>query len=69
WRITVPIYIAYGTIAISVGSLSERLHRYYNRILQNERTMIDLQLKQDAWPPPVARDIDLEQARTLKEAQ
>ncbi len=39
------------------------------RRIQNERTMIDLQLKQDAWPPPVARDIDLEQARTLKEAQ
>lgn len=37
WRITVPIYIAYGTIAISVGSLSEQLHRYYNRVLQNQR--------------------------------
>ena len=39
------------------------------RRIQNERTMIDLQLRQDAWPPPVARDIDLTQARTLKEAQ
>ena len=37
WRITVPIYIAYGVIAISVGSLSEQLHGYYNRILQNQR--------------------------------
>lgn len=38
WRITVPIFVAYGVIAISVGSLSEQLHRYYNRILQNQRT-------------------------------
>jgi signal transduction histidine kinase len=37
WRITVPIYIAYGAIAISVGSLSEQLHRYYNHILQGHR--------------------------------
>jgi len=37
WRITVPIYIAYGVIAISVGSLSEQIHGYYNRILRNER--------------------------------
>jgi len=37
WRITVPIYIAYGTLAISVGSLSEQLHGFYRRALQNER--------------------------------
>ncbi len=37
WRITVPIYIAYGTLAISVGWLSEELHNYYRRALQNER--------------------------------
>ncbi len=37
WRITVPIYVAYGTIAISVGSLSEQLHGFYRRALDNER--------------------------------
>jgi signal transduction histidine kinase len=37
WRVTVPIYIAYGTLAISVGSLSEQLHGYYRRALENER--------------------------------
>jgi signal transduction histidine kinase len=37
WRITVPIYIAYGSLAISVGWLSEELHTYYNRALRNER--------------------------------
>lgn len=37
WRITVPIYIAYGTLAIAVGWLSEELHVYYHRALQNER--------------------------------
>ena len=29
WRITVPIYVAYGAIAISVGWLSEQLHLFY----------------------------------------
>jgi len=37
WRITVPIYIAYGTLAISVGWLSEQLHEHYKRALENER--------------------------------
>jgi len=37
WRITVPIYVAYGTLAISVGWLSEELHGYYHRALENER--------------------------------
>lgn len=37
WAVTVPIYIAYGTLSISVGSLSEQLHGYYNRALKNER--------------------------------
>jgi signal transduction histidine kinase len=37
WRITVPIYVAYGTIAISVGWLSEQLHVYYERALASER--------------------------------
>ena len=37
WRITVPIYIAYGSLAISVGWLSELLHGFYQRTLSNER--------------------------------
>jgi signal transduction histidine kinase len=37
WRITVPIYVAYGTLAISVGWLSEQLHSYYERALASER--------------------------------
>jgi signal transduction histidine kinase len=37
WRITVPIYVAYGVLSISVGSLSEQLHGYYHRTLKNER--------------------------------
>ena len=37
WRITVPIYIAYGALAISVGWLSEQLHEHYKRALENER--------------------------------
>lgn len=37
WRITVPIYVAYGTLATAVGWLSEELHDYYERALATER--------------------------------
>jgi signal transduction histidine kinase len=37
WRITVPIYISFGALAISVGWLSEELHDYYQRALESER--------------------------------
>jgi signal transduction histidine kinase len=37
WRITVPTYIAYGTLSISVGWLSEQLHEFYGRALASER--------------------------------
>src|SRR5438093_662447 len=37
WRITVPIYVSYGVIAISVGWLSEQLHLFYARAIQGER--------------------------------
>jgi signal transduction histidine kinase len=37
WRITVPIYVAYGAIAISVGWLSEQLHLFYGRAIEGER--------------------------------
>jgi signal transduction histidine kinase len=37
WRITLPIWIAYGTLATSVGWLSEELHSFYQRALRAER--------------------------------
>jgi signal transduction histidine kinase len=40
WRITVPIYVAYGSIAISVGWLSEQLHVFYERAIQGERVVV-----------------------------
>ena len=40
WRITVPIYVAYGAIAISVGWLSEQLHVFYDRAIQGERVVV-----------------------------
>jgi len=40
WRITVPIYVAYGAIAISVGWLSEQLHVYYDRAIEGERVAV-----------------------------
>lgn len=44
WRITVPIYTAYGTIAISVGWLSQQLHLFYERALEGERVAVIKQL-------------------------
>ncbi len=44
WRITVPIYTAYGTIAISVGWLSQQLHVYYGRAIEGERVAVVRQL-------------------------
>ncbi|MGH7529756.1 MAG: histidine kinase dimerization/phospho-acceptor domain-containing protein [Gemmatimonadales bacterium] len=40
WRITVPIYVAYGAIAISVGWLSEQLHLFYGRAMEGERVAV-----------------------------
>jgi len=37
WQITVPIYISYGVLAISVGWLSEQLHDYYQAALKGAR--------------------------------
>lgn len=36
-RMTAPIYISYGVLAISVGWLSEQLHSYYQRMLKDAR--------------------------------
>lgn len=35
--------------------------------VHNERTLIDLQLRDGTWPPAIARDINLSQARALKD--
>jgi signal transduction histidine kinase len=37
WRITVPTYVAYSTLAISVGWLSEVLHQHYGHAVDRER--------------------------------
>ncbi len=44
WRITVPIYTAYGAIAISVGWLSQQLHLFYARAIQGERVAVISQI-------------------------
>ncbi len=35
--------------------------------VQNERVLIDLQLKEGSWPPPICQDLDLTQVRSLLE--
>ncbi len=37
WRITVPTYVAYGALSISVGWLSEQLHTHYGAALKQQR--------------------------------
>jgi signal transduction histidine kinase len=44
WRVTLPIYIAYGAIAISVGWLSEQLHWFYERAIEGERVAVVTQV-------------------------
>lgn len=44
WRVTVPIYVAYSAIAISVGWLSEQLHLFYERAIEGERMAVIGQL-------------------------
>lgn len=44
WRVTVPIYIAYSAIAISVGWLSEQLHLFYERAIVGERITVITQV-------------------------
>jgi signal transduction histidine kinase len=44
WRITVPIYVAYSAVAISVGWLSQQLHLFYERAIAGERVVVITQL-------------------------
>jgi signal transduction histidine kinase len=44
WRVTVPIYAAYGAVAISVGWLSQRLHLFYERAIRGERVAVTRQI-------------------------
>ena len=37
WRVTVPTFVAYGVLAISVGWLSEELHSHYRDAIDQER--------------------------------
>src|SRR6266516_2804295 len=37
WLLTMPIYSAYGAIAISVGWLSQQLHEFYAKAIEGER--------------------------------
>ena len=37
WHVTVPIYVAFGMLTITVGWLSEELHSNYSRAVENEK--------------------------------
>lgn len=53
---------------LSAAVHSRAIDRATLRRIENERAMITLQLHQEAWPPPIARDIALDQARALLKA-
>ncbi len=40
---------------------------YTLKRIENERALIDMQVKMGQWPPPITRDIDLAGALSLKE--
>jgi len=40
WRVTLPIYVAYCSLAIAVGWLSEQLHLYYAKAIEGERVAV-----------------------------
>lgn len=44
------------------------IDRVTRQRIDNERALIELQLKLGAWPPPITRDIDLAQALRLRGA-
>lgn len=61
-----PVWLDEDEFAAAVGS--GLIDPVTKRRVLNERTLIDLQISQGVWPPPIARDIDLKQARALKGA-
>jgi predicted RNA-binding protein associated with RNAse of E/G family len=50
--------------ALTSGLIDKSLEKQ----ILNQRTLIDMQVKLGAWPPPVAVDIDLAQAESLLRA-
>jgi len=44
---------------------SKLIDKPLQKQILNQRALIDMQVKLGAWPPPVARDIDLAQAEAL----
>ena len=47
--------------AVTTGLIDKPLEKQ----ILNQRTLIEMQVKLGAWPPPVAKDIDLAQAEAL----
>jgi predicted RNA-binding protein associated with RNAse of E/G family len=65
WQFTVgdPVWLDEDEFdeAVKRGIIDKTLRRQ----VLNQRVLIDMQVNQDAWPPPIAKDIDLAQVRTL----
>ena len=48
--------------AVKAGIVDRALEKQ----VLNQKTLIDLQVSLNAWPPPIARDIDLSQVQALQ---
>ncbi len=48
--------------AIRNGLIDSQLKKQ----VQNQRALIELQMSQQTWPPPIAKDIDLSQVEALR---
>ena len=59
-----PVWLDEDELKAAVRS--KIIDNYTHKRIRNERTLIDMQVKAGSWPPPITRDIDLEQARSLR---
>ncbi len=69
WHDIGRFHLADGTFTGWYTNLSKPVEfngdHWIGKRVSNERILIDLQLRQNAWPPPIARDMDLRQVRDL----
>ena len=59
-----PVWLDEDELKAAVRS--NIIDTYTHKRIKNERALIDMQVKLNSWPPPITRDIDLEQAQSLR---
>ena len=59
-----PVWLDEDELKTAVRS--KIIDNHTHKRIKNERALIDMRVKMGSWPPPIVRDIDLEQARSLR---